>query len=208
MEPDHSAEFVVGPVDSAERDRAADLAASGMRDNPLHMAVIGADPANREHLMRELFRVLLTHDGRSVLGAWQSGRLVGMAGYAAPGCCQPAGRQLLTLIHPIARFGVRAPRALRWLGSWARRDPKQRHTHLGPVAVDPEMRGRGIGSRLLGEYAAMLDTDGRSAYLETDRIDNVRFYQRFGFSVCAEAEVIGVRNWFMLRDPAAPPGRD
>jgi ribosomal protein S18 acetylase RimI-like enzyme len=37
------------------------------------------------------------------------------------------------------------------------------------------------------------------AYLETDKPENVRFYERFGFEVVGEEEVLGVPNWFMLR---------
>ena len=35
--------------------------------------------------------------------------------------------------------------------------------------------------------------------LATDKTENVRLYERFGFVVTAEADVIGVKNWFMTR---------
>jgi len=38
-------------------------------------------------------------------------------------------------------------------------------------------------------------------YLETDKRENVRFYERFGFEVIAREPVIGVPNWFMRREP-------
>ena len=34
-----------------------------------------------------------------------------------------------------------------------------------------------------------------------DKRENVAFYERFGFEVVGEDEVLGVRNWFMLRSP-------
>jgi hypothetical protein len=37
------------------------------------------------------------------------------------------------------------------------------------------------------------------AYLETDKRENVGFYRKFGFTVVAGAEVMGVPNWFMHR---------
>ena len=49
-----------------------------------------------------------------------------------------------------------------------------------------------------------LDDAGLLAYLETDKRENVRRYERFGFGVTAEADVIGVKNWFMTRE-AVPP---
>lgn len=205
MESDHSAEFLVRPVDNGNVNRAARLAAYAMRDNPLHVAAIGDDPGSRDCLMRGLFRELLTQD-RTVLGAWRGERLVGVAAYTAPGRCRPTGRQLVALLRPLARFGIRIPRVLRWQAIWARRDPGEPHAHLGPVAVDPEMWGLGIGTRLLREYGRILDGAGDRGYLETDRVENVRFYRRIGFRVTSESDVIGVRNWFMVRDPQTGPG--
>jgi ribosomal protein S18 acetylase RimI-like enzyme len=40
---------------------------------------------------------------------------------------------------------------------------------------------------------------GEASYLETDKEINVRFYERFGFEVIGEEEVLGVRNWYMYR---------
>jgi hypothetical protein len=46
----------------------------------------------------------------------------------------------------------------------------------------------------------------RTPYLETDKTENVRFYERFGFEVIGEEPVIGVPNWFMRRGPRSEPG--
>jgi hypothetical protein len=48
-------------------------------------------------------------------------------------------------------------------------------------------------------FCARMDAAGEDAYLETDKPINVRFYQRFGFEVVGEQQVLGVTNWFMLR---------
>ncbi len=48
-------------------------------------------------------------------------------------------------------------------------------------------------------FCAKMDAAGEDAYLETDKPINVRFYERFGFEVVGEEEVLGVPNWFMLR---------
>ena len=37
------------------------------------------------------------------------------------------------------------------------------------------------------------------AYLETDKIENVRFYERFGFRVVGGTDVLGTGTWFMNR---------
>jgi ribosomal protein S18 acetylase RimI-like enzyme len=90
---------------------------------------------------------------------------------------------------------------MKWLGSWSKHDPDERHWHLGPVAVDTHLQGRGIGSKLMLAFCARMDAAGEVSYLETDKALNVRFYERFGFEVMGEEEVLGVPNWFMIRRP-------
>ena len=65
--------------------------------------------------------------------------------------------------------------------------------------MDPELQGRRIGSEMMANCCSRLDSAHAAAYLETDKADNVRFYQKFGFTTIAEAKVLGVPNWFMLR---------
>ena len=48
-------------------------------------------------------------------------------------------------------------------------------------------------------FCAKMDAAGEVAYLETDKDVNVRFYERFGFEVVNQEEVLGVTNWFMIR---------
>jgi hypothetical protein len=48
-------------------------------------------------------------------------------------------------------------------------------------------------------FCARVDAAGEVAYLETDKLVNVRFYERFGFEVIGEQEVLRVPNWFMRR---------
>jgi predicted N-acetyltransferase YhbS len=85
------------------------------------------------------------------------------------------------------------------MGAWKRHDPGERHWHLGPLAVDAHLQGEGVGSRMMRVFCAKMDAAGEDAYLETDKPINVRFYERFGFEVVGEEEVLGVPNWFMLR---------
>jgi predicted N-acetyltransferase YhbS len=88
---------------------------------------------------------------------------------------------------------------MRWLDAWQRHDPKERHWHLGPLAVDAHLQGEGVGNRMMRVFCAKMDAAGEDAYLETDKPANVRFYERFDFEVVGEEDVLGVPNWFMLR---------
>ena len=95
-------------------------------------------------------------------------------------------------------------RTMSWVNVWRERDPDEPHWHLGPVAVEPGLQGMGIGSQMMEEFARRMDRERAVAYLETDKPQNVVFYERFGFETLDERVVLGVPNWFMRR--AAPAG--
>jgi hypothetical protein len=42
---------------------------------------------------------------------------------------------------------------------------------------------------------------GERSYLETDKAENLAFYGARGFVVVGQADVLGVPNWFLRRDP-------
>lgn len=195
------------PLDGAELKAAALVAARAMRDNPLQIVAIGQDPERRLRLMHRGFARLLRLDGRATVGAWDRDRLVGVAATAEPGHCQPSTRERLRLAPTFLIAGRAAPRLGRWMSAWAKYDPAEPHSHLGPVGVDPELQGRGVGSMLLAEYCQRLDQRRMLSYLETDKPENVRLYKRFGYLVTAEAEVLGVTSWFMTREPTPLTGR-
>ncbi|MEI7859464.1 MAG: GNAT family N-acetyltransferase [Acidimicrobiales bacterium] len=194
-------------IEGDELQAAALVAAKGMRDNPLHVAAIGDDPERRVRVMQRVFSRLLTLPGRETLGAWDGERLVAVADSTDPGRCQPSPRDQMRLAPAMVMAGRAAPRMSRWLSAWAKHDPDRQHSHFGPLAVDPDLQGQGIGSLLLSAYCRRLDQAGLLGYLETDKPENVRLYERFGFAVTAEADVIGVKNWFMTRE-VPPQGSD
>jgi len=190
----------------SELEEAARLLGRGMCDNPANIRAFGIPDAERrsQALVRFFGPVLRGLYERGLIwGAFRDGTLVGVCGMARPGLCQPSALEKLRVVPSVA-FGnpVGTPlRVLRWVGEWARRDPSEPHWHLGPVAVDSHLHGQGIGGAMLAQFCGRMDNCAAPSYLETDKIENVRFYQKFGFTVVAEATVLGVRNWFMSRPP-------
>jgi ribosomal protein S18 acetylase RimI-like enzyme len=186
-----------------EVSEAVGVLARGMRDNPLHVAAYGDDPDRRlrchARLMRGLFRAF---PAQQPICALRKGTLVAVTGVAPVGTCQPTAAQRLRLLPSLIALRPRtASRVGKWISAWARRDPEEAHVHLGPLAVDAHLQGQGIGSLIMQEHCRRLDRAREAGYLETDKAENVRFYERFAFEVIGEGPVIGVPNWFMLRPP-------
>lgn len=192
-----------------EVPEAVGVLARGMRDNPLHLSAYGDDPERRlrchARLMRGLFAAF---SAQQPICAVRDGTLVGVTGVAPVGTCQPTTMQRLRLLPALAALGPRtAARVGRWISTWAKHDPDESHVHLGPLAVDVHLQGQGIGSLIMREHCRRLDAAGEVGYLETDKLENVRFYERFGFEVIGEEPVIGVPNWFMRREATSGADR-
>ena len=192
------------PLCRYEMHEAADLLGRGMCQNPANVRAFGiADPERRRSTLQRFFLPVLRRlcSQGVVLGAFSKPALVGVCAMARPGLCQPALWEKLKALPAVVLHSPlgTAMRVLHWTSAWASRDPIAPHWHLGPVAVAPELQGRGIGRTMLEEVCARLDGCCMLSYLETDKRENVSFYQKFGFVVTGEADVLGIRNWFMSR---------
>ena len=189
-------------IGEAEIEEVLDVVSRGMRDNPQHVAAFGEDPETRRRRFRALMAAAFSASdfSHALVARREDGVIVGVCGMLPPGDCRPDLRQGLRLLPALLSIGPRAAgRLVRWMGAWQRHDPKERHWHLGPLAVDAHLQGEGVGSRMMRVFCARMDAAGEDAYLETDKPINVRFYERFGFEVVGEEDVLGVPNWFMLR---------
>ena len=192
----------IGAFDASEIEEVLDVLARGMRDNPVHVAAFGEDSERRRRRFRGLMAAAFSirNFSHTLVARREDGVIVGVCGMMPPGNCLPDFRQRLRLVPTLLSIGPRAVgRTMRWLGVWERHDPEERHWHLGPLAVDAHLQGMGVGSRMMQVFCAQMDAAREDAYLETDKPENACFYERFGFKVVGEQEVLGVTNYFMLR---------
>ena len=193
----------IGASDPSEIGAVLGLISRGMRDNPTHVAALGEDPERRQKRVHRIFSKVLPvmgHFDHLLVARHPDNTVLGVLGMAAPGRCQPNAKQRMQLTLGLLPLGPHAvSRSLRWVGAWEKHDPEERHWHLGPVAVDAHLQGMGIGSKLMRVFCAQMDAAEETAYLETDKPENVRFYERFGFEIVGEEQVIGVPNWYMAR---------
>jgi len=201
--------IVVRQLRDDERHAASVVLARGMRDNPNHRAAFGDDPQRRLRsslrMFNALFAVMRTQERICAVDGAPVGDhdgILGVAAMAAPGTCRPTALQKARMASRLTTVAAGPlARVITWQNVWSEHDPDQPHSHLGPLAVDAHLQGRGIGSALMREYTRRLDTAGHIGYLETDRSENVAFYERHGFTVTGRATVLDTPNWFMRREP-------
>jgi GNAT superfamily N-acetyltransferase len=189
----------VRPLTSDDTTAAVGVLARGMRDNPNHVAVWGDDPEFRVQALTGFMGVTLPLAAQAV-GAVRGGELVGVCGIAPPGqCIGDVFRALGGEVPSFSEDAGEQARIAEWLTAWATRDPGEPHWHLGPLAADLPLQRQGIGTVLMERFCSIVDAAGDAAYLETDKPENVGFYERFDFETVGEVDVVGVHNWFMRR---------
>ncbi|MBI2912425.1 MAG: GNAT family N-acetyltransferase [Chloroflexi bacterium] len=195
-------EVAVGDLGRHEQRFAAGVLGRAFRDNPVVIAVQGDNPLRRMRSAERVFGSFVSLLEQPPLAARRAEWIVGICGMAPPGTCQPPLLKQMRFLPAVLRDGPLATlRTLRVMSEWKKRDPEDRHWHLGPVGVEPGLQGMAVGSQMMERFCARMDAEGELAYLETDKPENVRFYERFGFVTTEEAEVLRVPNWFMLREP-------
>ena len=192
----------IGALHPSDINEVLDLLASAMRDIPLYVAAFGGDP---EHRWRKLGTLLAAEFSvrdfsHTLVSRSSDGTIVGVCAVLAPGGCGPDLEVRLRLAPTLGPIGPSAAqRATPWMDLWQKCDAKERHWHLGPVAVDAHLQGMGVGGQLMGVFCAKLDAAQEDACLHTDKLGNVSFFERFGFEMIGEQEVLGVTNYCMLR---------
>ena len=195
--------LVVRRMEPQEQDAVLDVLADAFADQPNTLAVFQGDASRARKLTREGLRVVkLSRPVASLWVAERDGQIVGALNVVDWPHCQPGtGEKLRSMPRMLPAIGRALPRAMQVMGAWEKRDPKRDHAHFGPVGVAPSTQGAGIGSAMMREVLATLDRRGSASYLETDRARNVPFYERLGYRVVGEEEILRVHQWYMWRDP-------
>jgi len=195
---------LLSPVDM---DAACEVIGLAFADNPNTLAVVRGDRSRGARMMRAAARAAkLGRKFSRVLVAEDNGLVVGVLNAAQwPRCQLSVSEKLSTAPIMIREAGRGLPKSLRQMNVWAKHDPRERHWHLGPIGIHPDLQGQGVGSALLSAFLKTVDQQRSSAYLETDADRNVVLYEKFGFSVIGHAEINSVNNRFMWR-PALVSG--
>jgi GNAT superfamily N-acetyltransferase len=192
----------LGGVDDAEA--AVRVLEAAFAEDPFVRWLVGDRPRGKRRYFDLMLRTLALPRGL-VHVAEGDGGLVGAALWAPPGTWDLGLTDSLRIlpmmveIIGIRRFG-RISRHLEAID--AARPPEPRYL-LTLVGTLPEVRGRGIGRRLLAPVLERCDEEGATAVLETSVERNLGFYQGVGFEVTREMVLDdgGPRLWIMTRAP-------
>lgn len=184
---------------------ACEVLGLAFADNPNTLVVARGDRARAQRMTESGARFAkLGRRYSHVLVAEDKGRVVGVLNAIAwPNCQLRLSEKLKIAPSMIWVTGLGLPRAFKMMNVWAKHDPGERHWHVGPIGVHPELQGQGIGKAMLAAFLEMADEQGSPAYLETDVDRNVALYERFGFKIVGQGDISGVNNRFMRREAGA-----
>jgi GNAT superfamily N-acetyltransferase len=136
--------------------------------------------------------------GRPIYGAFDDGRLAGVAVTFAAGRYPPPA---WTFVRYVPSFLAAGPasivRGLRTSAIQDRGHPHDEHVFLWFLAVDPGQQRKGIGRALLNR---VFEDAEAPVYLDTANPANVPYYASFGFEEIGRAALPrGATMWFMVR---------
>jgi ribosomal protein S18 acetylase RimI-like enzyme len=193
----------------SQKAEAAEVLCRAFMEDVAYKYVL-PDPQERETTMRRLWKALVPYC--MLYGeAYTTPEVAGVACWLTP-------NHSAYSIWRIVRTGFALPRAILSFKQPARdrmaalmqyndeihkRVIREPHWYLGALGVDPDHQRRGVGAALLQPVLARADLKGWPCYLETQTEDNVKFYEKQGFTVANEAVVPGhgVKLWAMIRRP-------
>ncbi|KAL4936154.1 hypothetical protein BDV06DRAFT_228150 [Aspergillus oleicola] len=125
-------------------------------------------------------------------------------------------RQFLANIRYFGRGGLRMSRYTQWKSLQAQKHESiwtddKGYYFCNVIAVRGEMRGKGLGRRLVEAVTEKADDEGMPCYLESSKgMPNLRIYEKLGFEGVGEIECLdaegggkeGVTLYCMIRPPA------
>lgn len=193
----------------ARKDDVGELSrtlARAFYDDPVMIWLLPDEKARTEQLCR-LFTTMTRHHhlGRGGVEVACDGPGVGAAAlWDPPNQWQETRRAQLAMTPTFIRvFGLRSMRGRAVQELMKGVHPEEPHWYLAVIGSDPTVRGRGFGQVLMRSRLDRCDAEYCPAYLESTKVENVPYYERFGFTVTSEIVLPdgGPTMWAMWRAP-------
>lgn len=160
------------------------MLARAFYDDPVFSWFLPAE-GSRHRRLRRFFVTGLHHESLrhgAVEVACVDGRVAGAAAWIPPGTS--FGTEASALPGYLRAFGRRLVIVAQYQSVAVRARPREEpHWYLAVIGVDPVRQGYGVGAALLRSRLRRCDEEGRPAYLESSKLENVPLYQHFGFHV-------------------------
>ena len=169
------------PVDDTNRERAIDILARAFQDDPVLNWSCNHPPDLRPFFEFTL-PVFIPH-GLTCMDP--EGR--GAASWLGPGAKLRWPMNMSSVTYILQLGGLRGfYRMLRSGHQTDKHHPRTPHYYLFAIGVDPQHKGKGVGSALIAPMLRRCDDEGVPAYLENSKEQNLRFYEGHGFRVTRE----------------------
>lgn len=199
-------EATIGRLDPDRRSEAIAAVSRAFWPDPL-FGFFARDEV-QEHRVLPIFLGALLRDSLAHGQVWatvESDRVVGAASWLPPGSV-PRSRAREAQIYMACARALLTCRnrrmGIRLLDAVERSHPPEPHWYLALLGIDPTRQRRGLGGDLLAPVLDRCDHEVEPAYLETQKPENLPFYERFGFRVLGEVRVGDSPTiWRMWRDP-------
>jgi GNAT superfamily N-acetyltransferase len=196
-------------VRAARRDEAAllgDVLADAFAEDPVFAWLIPPHLRGRDNRLRAFFTSMSRGYLRQGKPCYLTGDASAAALWAAPGAwAMPLSQVILEAVPNALAFRRRLFRALRTQLQIERLHAghSRPHWYLGYLGARRDRQGQGLGTRMLRQVLAGVDTDGVPAYLESSNERNLSVYERNGFHVVGELQALGhgPTIWRMWREP-------
>jgi ribosomal protein S18 acetylase RimI-like enzyme len=183
----------------ADRKHISKMLAAAFHDDPV-LAYIYPDAAVRKARLPKFFDIIYNGDLSNGVGYMTLGGEAATL-WRAPGHGHLSLREKVVEALPWARAaGFALGRALKASAASDANHPTVPHWYLHFAGCSPEEQGRGFGGMAIKAGLARADAEGYPCYLETAKETNLPLYEKLGFKVTHEWQVIGGPvNWSMYR---------
>jgi GNAT superfamily N-acetyltransferase len=196
-------------VRAARRDEAAllgEVLADAFAEDPVFAWLIPPQLPGRDNRLRTFFTSMSRGYLRQGKPCYLAGGASAAALWATPGAwAMPLSQVILEAVPNGLAFRRTLFRALRTQMQIANLHAGQSapHWYLGYLGTRRDRQGQGLGTQMLREVLAGLDTEGVPAYLESSSERNLPLYERNGFRVVGELQALGhgPTIWRMWREP-------
>ena len=196
-------------VRAARRDEAAllgEVLADAFAADPVFAWLIPPQLRGRPNRLRTFFTSMSRGYLRQGKPCYLTGDASAAALWAAPGAwTMPLSQIVLEAAPNGLAFRRHLLRALRTQLQIERLHAAHSppHWYLGYLGTRRDRQGEGLGTQMLQEVLAGLDSDGMPAYLESSNERNLSLYERNGFRLVGELQALdhGPTIWRMWREP-------